>query len=169
MVSLGTRASKLPIKQPPQPLDRSSLNLQNPERSSSLEPRRTLTRHWSSQMGCPRATTRRCHIRTLEHDLLGSQTVKWHHHWSPLWPIYHLEVDESPSERPRASTCRSHLQNPWPTRQSPSQLLKPRSELSKLRFKKVAPPFDSKTSDLSSAMKIALIRASTRHHALMRL
>ncbi len=113
--------------------------------------------------------TRRRHIRTPEHDLLGSQTVKRHHHWSPLWPIYHLEVDESPLERPRASTRRSHLRNPWPTRQSLSQLLKPRLELSELRFKKAAPPFDSKTSDLSSATKIALIGASTCHHAPMRL
>uniref|UniRef100_A0A2N9G0K5 Uncharacterized protein n=1 Tax=Fagus sylvatica TaxID=28930 RepID=A0A2N9G0K5_FAGSY len=90
-VSLGTRASKHPIEQPPQPLDRSSLDLQNPERSSSLEAPRALTRHWSSRLSCPRATTRRRHIRTPEHGLLGFETVKRHHHWSPLQPIYHLD------------------------------------------------------------------------------
>uniref|UniRef100_A0A2N9J130 Uncharacterized protein n=1 Tax=Fagus sylvatica TaxID=28930 RepID=A0A2N9J130_FAGSY len=57
-MSLGTRAFKHPIEQPPQPLDRSSLDLQNPERSSSLEAPRALTRHWSSRLSCPRATTR---------------------------------------------------------------------------------------------------------------
>ena len=92
-VSLGTRVSKHPIEQPPQPLDRSSLDLQNLERSSSLEAPRALTRHWSSRLSCPRATTRRRHIRTPEHSLLGSETAKWHHHWSPLRPIYHLAVE----------------------------------------------------------------------------
>uniref|UniRef100_A0A2N9IBS1 Uncharacterized protein n=1 Tax=Fagus sylvatica TaxID=28930 RepID=A0A2N9IBS1_FAGSY len=61
-VSLRTRASKHPIEQPPQPLDRSSLDLQNPERSSSLEAPRALTRHWSSRLSCPRATMSRRHI-----------------------------------------------------------------------------------------------------------
>uniref|UniRef100_A0A2N9GV80 Uncharacterized protein n=1 Tax=Fagus sylvatica TaxID=28930 RepID=A0A2N9GV80_FAGSY len=94
-VSLETRASKHPIEQPPQPLDRSSLNLQNPERSSSLEAPRAFTRHWSSRRSCTRATTRRRHIRTPEHGLLGSETTKWHHHWSPLRPIYHLAVEQT--------------------------------------------------------------------------
>ena len=57
-VSLETQASKHPIEQPPQPLDRLSLDLQNPERSSSLEAPRALTCHWSSRLSCPRATTR---------------------------------------------------------------------------------------------------------------
>ena len=125
-VNVRTQASKLPIEQPPHPLDRSSLDLKNPERSSSLEPPRTLTRHWSSRRGCPRATTRRCHLRTPEHGLLGSETTKRNHHWSPLRPSFHLAVEASPSESQRASTRRSHLWTPRPTRQSPPCLLKPR-------------------------------------------
>ena len=168
-VSLGTRASKHPIEQPPQPLDRSSLDLQNPERSSSLEAPRALTRHWSSRLSCPRATTHRCHIRTSEHGLLGSETTKRHHHWSPLQPIYHLEVDKSPSKRPRAYTRRSHLRNPWPTRQSLSQLWKLKSGLSELRFKKPAPLLDSSEDDLLFAVGIALIGLATHLHAPMTL
>jgi hypothetical protein len=97
-VSLRTRASQHPIEQPPQPLDRSLLDLQNPKRSSSLEAPHAFTRHWSSRLSCPRATMSRRHIRTPEHDLLGTETKKWHHHWSPLRPIYHLAVEQPPSE-----------------------------------------------------------------------
>uniref|UniRef100_A0A2N9FXX5 Uncharacterized protein n=1 Tax=Fagus sylvatica TaxID=28930 RepID=A0A2N9FXX5_FAGSY len=76
LVSLETRASKHPIEQPPQPLDRLSLDLQNPERSSSLEAPRALTRHWSSRLSCPRATTRPSHHDLRNHSskhLLGSR------------------------------------------------------------------------------------------------
>uniref|UniRef100_A0A2N9GEW9 Uncharacterized protein n=1 Tax=Fagus sylvatica TaxID=28930 RepID=A0A2N9GEW9_FAGSY len=106
-VSLGTRASKLPIEQPSQPLDRSSLDLQNPERSSSLEPPRALMRHWSSRMGCLRAAatfalqnTNLLRLRnsktTPPFGVLSGRPIIWR------WTRHHLK-------RPRASMRRSHL------------------------------------------------------------
>jgi hypothetical protein len=43
--SLRTRASNRRIKQPPQPMDRSLLDLQNPEKSSQSEPSRAVGVH----------------------------------------------------------------------------------------------------------------------------
>ena len=71
-MNVGTQASKLPIEQPPHPLDRSSLDLKNPERSSSLEPPRALMRHWSSHRGYPRATAT-SHSRTRSFRLQNSK------------------------------------------------------------------------------------------------
>ena len=76
-------------------------------------------------------------------------------------------MDKSPSKRPRAYTRRSHLRNPWPTRQSLSQLWKLRSGLSEPRFKKPAPLSDSSEDDLLFAVGIALIRLATHLHASM--
>jgi hypothetical protein len=168
-VSLRTRASKHPIEQPPQPLDRSSLNLQNPERSSSLEAPRAFTRHWSSRRSCTRATTRRRHIRTPEHGLLGSETTKWHHHWSPLRPIYHLAVEQTLSECTRASTRRRKCRRQRSRAPAPPHLSKPRTGASQLRFKKLAPRPDSLEDDLSFGGGKSSIGGRTRLHAPSRL
>jgi hypothetical protein len=105
-VSLETRASKHPIEQPPQPLDRLSLDLQNPERSSSLEAPRALTRHWSSRLSCPRATTRGRATTISEIVVPGIYSDQDHHQQIDRLPIYCCTVEKPPSEKQRASTRR---------------------------------------------------------------
>ena len=87
-MNLETRASKHPIEQPPQPLDRLSLDLQNPERSSSLEAPRALTCHWSSRLSCPRATTRSRATTISEIVIPGTNSDQDHHQQIDRLPIY---------------------------------------------------------------------------------
>jgi hypothetical protein len=98
-MSLGTRAFKHPIEQPPQPLDRSSLDLQNPERSSSLEAPRALTRHWSSRLSCPRATTRGRAATISEIVVPGIYSDQDHHQRIDHLLIYRCTVEKTRSEK----------------------------------------------------------------------
>uniref|UniRef100_A0A2N9IRR1 Uncharacterized protein n=1 Tax=Fagus sylvatica TaxID=28930 RepID=A0A2N9IRR1_FAGSY len=140
-VSLETRASKHPIEQPPQPLDRLSLDLQNPERSSSLEAPRALTRHWSSRLSCPRATTRGRATTISEIVVPGIYSDQDHHQQIDRLPIYCCTVEKPPSEKQRASTRRRKCPATMFTRLVPPHLSKLRTGASQLRFKKMAPRF----------------------------
>jgi hypothetical protein len=105
-VSLGTRASKHPIKQPPQPLDRSSLNLQKPERSSSLDPPRALTRLWYARLGSPRATMSGRATTFSEIGVPGICLDQDHHQRIDRLPIYRCTVEKTPSEKWNAPPTR---------------------------------------------------------------
>uniref|UniRef100_A0A2N9EFH3 Uncharacterized protein n=1 Tax=Fagus sylvatica TaxID=28930 RepID=A0A2N9EFH3_FAGSY len=142
-VSLRTRASKHPIEQPPQPLDRSSLDLQNPERSSSLEAPRALTRHWSSRLSCPRATTRSRATTISEIVVPGIYSDQDHHQWIDRLQIYRCT---------RRRIFRS------PERGLPSS-----------DSRKLAPRPDSSEDDLPFGGGNASIGGRTRPHAPVRL
>ena len=98
-VSLKTQASKHPIEQPPRPLDRSSLDLQNLERSSSLEAPRALTRHWSSRLNCPRATMRGRAATISEIVVPGIYLDQDYHQWIDCLQFYHCTVEKPPSKK----------------------------------------------------------------------
>uniref|UniRef100_A0A2N9IYD9 Uncharacterized protein n=1 Tax=Fagus sylvatica TaxID=28930 RepID=A0A2N9IYD9_FAGSY len=174
-MSLETRASKHPIEQPPQPLDRSSLDLQNPERSSSLEAPCALTRHWSSQLSYPRATTRgratrdpshhdRCSRHLLFRHLLRSRPPPTDRS-SPDLSLYGGKIVIGGGTRLHMSmgtlaslfTCCRGLQTP--------ELSLPSSN----SIQKAAPPSEFSPADLPFGIGIAAIGVFTRLHVPSRL
>uniref|UniRef100_A0A2N9I717 Uncharacterized protein n=1 Tax=Fagus sylvatica TaxID=28930 RepID=A0A2N9I717_FAGSY len=87
-------------------MDRSSLYLQNLEKSSPLEPLYALTRHWNSQQIYTHATT---HSRATSTSKLGVPSIisdKDNHHSIDHPPIYLSTVEKPPSEVEHASTRR---------------------------------------------------------------
>jgi hypothetical protein len=166
-VSLRTRASKHPIEQPPQPLDRSSLNLQNPERSSSLEAPRAFTRHWSSRRSCPRATTRGQATTISEIILPSIYSDQDHHQRIDRPPIYRSTVEKTPTEKTRASTRYRRNRRRCSRAPAPPHGLKPRTRASRLQNSRKAAISDSSPADLPFGGGTASIGGSTRLHAPM--
>ena len=157
MVSLKTRASKLPIEQPSQPLDRSSLDLQNPERSSSLEAPRALTRHWSSRHSCPRATTRGRATTISEIILPSICSDQDHHQQIDRPPIYRSTVKKTPTEKTRAPTRYRRNRRRCSRALAPPHGLKPRSKAFRAPLKDPGTWSDSSVDLLPFAVGISVI------------
>uniref|UniRef100_A0A2N9GUH7 Uncharacterized protein n=1 Tax=Fagus sylvatica TaxID=28930 RepID=A0A2N9GUH7_FAGSY len=105
------------------------------------------------------------HFRSPDRGLPSLDLRNLHHHGTPLRPIYHLVVEPPPSDVARAPHADG---NSGISVHAPPRLANSITESSELRFMKEAPPSEFTTSDLSSAAKIALIRACTCLHAPMR-
>jgi hypothetical protein len=147
--SLGTPTSASPIEQPPTPMDRSSLYLQNLEKSSPLEPLCALTRHWNSQQIYTRATT---HSRATSTSKLGVPSIisdKDNHHSIDHPPIYLSTVEKPPSEVEHASTRRLKSWGLCPRAVANPNLERSRTRAFVLRNGQEPPPSDSSSFDLS--------------------
>uniref|UniRef100_A0A2N9I5I5 Uncharacterized protein n=1 Tax=Fagus sylvatica TaxID=28930 RepID=A0A2N9I5I5_FAGSY len=150
----------------------SSLNLQNPERSSSLEAPRAFTRHWSSRRSCPRATTRGQATTISEIILPSIYSDQDHHQRIDRPPIYRSTVEKTPTEKTRASTRYRRNRRRCSRAPAPPHGLKPRTRASRLQNSRKAAISDSFRPIYHLVVEpppLEVARASTRRWELRHL